>query len=188
MLIYWFKISIWFFEDNSQYMLMECSLIAGSFFTIWATREAPCERFAVIQLLSFGSNSATPWTPACQASLSFTISWSLLKFMSIESMMPSNHLSLCHPPSPPALSLSQHQCPFQWVSSLASGGQSIGASASVSASVLPMNIQGWFPLGLIDLISLLSKGLSRVFSRTTDWKHQFFGDLPSLWSISHICT
>ena len=53
----------------------------------------------------------------------------------------------------------------------ASGGQSIGASASV----LPMNIQGWFPLGLTDLISLQSKGLSRVFFRTTIWKHQFFG-------------
>ena len=68
----------------------------------------------------------------------------------------------------------------------ASGGQSIGASASTS--VLPMNIQGWFPLGLIDLISLLSNGLSRVFSRTTIWKHQFLGIQPSLWSICHIRT
>ena len=67
-----------------------------------------------------------------------------------------------------------------------SGGQSIRASAS--ASVLPMNIQGWFSLGLTGLISLLSKGLSRVFSSTTVWKHQFFGTQPSLWSNSHICT
>ena len=66
-----------------------------------------------------------------------------------------------------------------------SGGQSIGAAAS--ASVLPMNIQGWFPLGLTSLISLQSKGLSRVFSNTTDQKHQFFGAQPSLWSNSHIC-
>ena len=66
----------------------------------------------------------------------------------------------------------------------ASGGQSIGASASV----LPMNIQGRFPLGLTDLISLLSKGLSRVFSSTTVWKHQFFCSKPSLWSNSHIHT
>jgi len=65
-----------------------------------------------------------------------------------------------------------------------SGGQSIGASAS--ASVLPMNIQGWFPLRLIDLISLLSKGLSRVFPSATVWKHQFFGAQPSLCSNSHI--
>ena len=55
-----------------------------------------------------------------------------------------------------------------------------------SASVLPMNIQGWFPLWLTGLISLLSKGLSRVFSRTTVWKHQFFGGQLSLWSNSHI--
>ena len=67
-----------------------------------------------------------------------------------------------------------------------SGGQSIGVSAS--SSVLTMSIQGWFSLGLTDLISLLSKGLSRVFSSTTVWKHQFFGTQPSLWSNSHICT
>ena len=64
----------------------------------------------------------------------------------------------------------------------ASGGQSIGASASA----LPMNIQAWFPLGLTGLISLLSKGLSRVFSNTTVQKHQFFGAQLSLWSNSHI--
>ena len=69
---------------------------------------------------------------------------------------------------------------------LASGSQSIGASAS--ASVLPMNIQSWFPLGLTGLISLLSKGLSRVFSSTTVWKHQFFSAQPSLQSKSHIHT
>ena len=68
----------------------------------------------------------------------------------------------------------------------ASGGQSIGAS--VSASVLPMNIQGWFPLGLIGLISLQSKGLSRVFSNLTVKKHWFFSVQPSLWSNSHIHT
>ena len=67
----------------------------------------------------------------------------------------------------------------------ASGGQSIGASAS--ASVLLGNSQdNWFPIGLTGLISLLSKGLSRVFSSTTVQKHQFFGAQPSLWSISHI--
>ena len=67
-----------------------------------------------------------------------------------------------------------------------SGGQSIGASAS--ALVLPMNIQDWFPLGLTNLISLQSKGLSRVFSNTTVWKHQFFSAQPLLWSNSHIHT
>ena len=68
----------------------------------------------------------------------------------------------------------------------ASGGQSTGVSAS--ASFLPMNIQGWLPLGLTGLISLQSKGLSRVFPRTTDRKHQFFGPQPSLWFNSHIKT
>ena len=67
----------------------------------------------------------------------------------------------------------------------ASRGQNIRAA---SASALPMNSQGWFPLGLTGLISLLSKGLSRVFSSTTIRKHQFFGAQPSLWSNSHIHT
>ena len=67
-----------------------------------------------------------------------------------------------------------------------SGGQSVGALAS--ASVLPMNIQDWFPLGLTGLISLLSQGLSRVFSSTTIWKHQFISLQTSLWFNSHIHT
>ena len=72
--------------------------------------------------------------------------------------------------------------PMSWL--FPSGGQSIGASASV----LPMNIQGWFPLGLTGLKSFLSKGPSRVFSNTTVQKHQFFSAQPSLWSNSHIKT
>ena len=75
---------------------------------------------------------------------------------------------------------------FQMTQFLSSGGQSIGVSAS--ASVLPMNIQDWFPLGWTSLITLLSKGLSRVFSNTTVWKHQFFGAQTSLWPNSHIHT
>ena len=66
------------------------------------------------------------------------------------------------------------------------GCETIGTSTS--ETVLPMNIQDWFPLGLMGLISLLSKGLSRVSSSTTVWKHQFFGAQPSLWFNSHICT
>ena len=84
-----------------------------------------------------------------------------------DTVQPSHPLS---PSSPPALNLSQHQGLFQWVSWLfTSGGQSTGASAS--ASDLPMNIQGWFPLGWTGLISLQLKVLSRVFSSTTIWKH-----------------
>ena len=89
------------------------------------------------------------------------------------------------PPSPLALSFSQDQGLFQWVGSLHQWSNS-GASASVS--VLPMNSQGWFPLGLTTLISLLSKGLLRVFSSTAIWKHQFFGPQSSLRSNSHIPT
>ena len=76
--------------------------------------------------------------------------------------------------------------PVSWL--FASGGQSIGASTS--ASVPPMNIQGWFPLGLTGLISLLSRGFSRVFSvfSSTIQKYPFFSAQPSLWSNSHICT
>ena len=79
-------------------------------------------------------------------------------------------------PSPPALSLSQHQGLFKWV---ASGGQSTGVSAS--ALVLPMNTQDWCPLGWTSRISLQSKGLSRVFSNTTIQKHQLFGTQLTPW-------
>ena len=95
-----------------------------------------------------------------------------------ETVMPSNHLICCHPfSSYPQSFLSSGSFPVSWL--FASGGQSFGASTS--ASVLPMNIQGWFPLGLTDLVSLLSQGLSRVFSSSTIRKHQFFSAQPSLW-------
>ena len=123
----------------------------------------------------------TPLTAAYQASLSIANSQSSLKLISIESVMPSNHVILCCSfssclqsfPASGSFPLSQF---------FASGSQRIGASAS--ASVLPMNIQGWFPLGLTDLISLQSKGFSRVFT-STFWKHQFFGAQPSYGPISH---
>ena len=124
-----------------------------------------------------------PWTAACQASFSITNSWSSLKLMAIESVMPSNQLILCRPLLLlPLIFLASGS--FLVSQLLASGGQSTGASASVS--VLPMNILDWFPLGLIGWISLQSKGLSRVFSNTTAQKHQFFGTQLSLWPNSHI--
>ena len=116
------------------------------------------------------------------ASLSFTISQSLLKLVSIGSVMPSNHLILCHP-FLLLLSIFPSIRVFSNDSTLCIRCQSIGASAP--ASVLPMNVQGWFPLGLIGFISLQSKGLSRVFSSTTVWKYQLFDAQPSLWSNSH---
>ena len=116
-----------------------------------------------------------PWIAALQVSLSFTISQGLLKLMSIESVMPSNHLILCHPllclqsfPASGSFPVSQF---------FTSGGQSTGVSAS--ASVLPMSIQGWLPLGLTGFISLLLKELLRVFSSTTVRKQHFFGARPS---------
>ena len=83
---------------------------------------------------------------------------------------------------PPALSLSQYKDLFN---KSASGGKKNGASASY---VFPMNIQGWYPLRLTSLISLLSKGLSSFFSSTTVWKHQFIGTQHSLWYKFHICS
>ena len=118
--------------------------------------------------LSVMSDSATPWTAACQAFLSITSSWSLLKLMSIESVMPFNHLILCLPLSSCLQSFSASGS-FQMSQFFTSGGQSIGVSAS--ASFLPMSIQDWFPLGFTGSISLQSKGLSRVFSNTTVQKH-----------------
>ena len=120
-----------------------------------------------------------------QASLFFTVSLSLLKFTSIDLVMPYTLLI----PSSPFFSCPQsfpasEAFPMSWL--FTSGGQRVGASAS--ASVLPMNTQGWFPFRLTGLISLQSKRLSRFFYNTTIWKHQFFSAQPSLWSNSHIHT
>ena len=126
----------------------------------------------------------TPWTAACQASLFFTVSWNLLKLMSTEVVMPSNHIILCHLFSscPQSFPTSQF---FLMKQLFTSSGQSIGAS--VSASALSMNIQDWLTLGLTGLISLFSKA-SQEFSPTPVRKHQFFSTQPSLWSNSHIHT
>ena len=229
--------------------------------------------FSSVQLFSHVQLFVTPWTAGCKASLSITNSWSLLKLMTIKSVMPSNHLILCLPlispfwfyaldktstsfkvkelvlcrsegvilckrsvqfscsvisdslrphglqharlPCPsPTTGACSNSCPSSWCchptipSSVIpfssclqsfpasgpfsmsqffeSGGQNIGVSASTS--VLLMNIQDWFPLGLTGLISMKSNGLSRVISNTTVQKHQFFSVQPSLWSNSHVHT
>ena len=87
-------------------------------------------------------------------------------------------------PSPPDLNLFQHQSLFQWVSS----SYQVAKMLELQLQHQSFNINDWFPLGLTHLISLPSKGLSRVFSSTTVWQHQFFGAQPSLWSNTHICT
>ena len=155
--------------------------------------------FLLLFSCSVVSDFVKPWTAASQASLSFTISQSLLKLMSIESVMTSR--LLCPSPSPRACSnscllsqwchstISSSVIPFSsclqsspasgsfpMSQFFASGGKIIGASAS--ASVLPMNIQDWFPLGFIGLVFLQSKGLSRVYPNTTVQKYQFFGAHP----------
>ena len=148
-----------------------------------------CEYFGIpeiqvavfVQSLSCVQPFVTPWTVAHQASLSFTISQSLPKPLSIDLVMPSYHLILRCPLLLPSIFLSirvfsnesalRIRWPNNWNFSF--------------ASVLLVNIQGWFPLGLTGLI-LLSKGFSRVFSNITVWKHQFFGVQPSLWSNSHL--
>ena len=138
--------------------------------------------FIVVQSLSHVWLFVTPWTTARQAFLSFITSRSLLKLLSIESVMPSNHLILCCPLLLPSIfpsirvfsneSTLHIRWPKYW---------------SFRFSLL-MNIQDWFPLGLTGLISLQSKGLSRVFSNTTVQKHQICSFQASLWSNSHIYT
>ena len=133
--------------------------------------------FSSVQLLSCVQLFATPWTAACQASLSITNSQSILKLMSIESVMPSNHLILCWP-FPSCLQSFPASVSFQMSQFFASGCQSIGVSAI--ASVLSVNIQDWFPLRWTSWISLQSKGVLRVFSNTTVQKQLFFGAQLSL--------
>ena len=137
---------------------------------------------AVVQSLSCAQLFATPWTEVHQASLSFTIS----KFAQTHVHWVRDAIQPSHPLLPPFSSCLQSlpasgSFPRSWL--FASGGQSFGASAA--ASVLPMNIQGWFPLGWTHLISLLSKGVSKVFSSTTIKRHRFFNAQPSLWSNSN---
>ena len=138
-----------------------------------------------VQLLSHVRLFATPWIAACQASLSVTNSRSSLKLMSIESVMASSHLILCHPllllpPIPPGMSF------FQWVNS---SHEEWPKYWSFSFSIIPSKEHpGLSPSEWTGWISLQSKGLSRVFSNTTVQKHQFFGTQLSLYSNSHIHT
>ena len=134
--------------------------------------------FAVVQLLSHVQLFATPWTTACQPSLSLTSSWSLLKLMPIESVMPSNHLIHCHPllllPSIfPSIRIFSNK-------SVLCFRQAKVLEFQLQHQSFPLNIQDWFPLGLTGWVSLHSKDLSRVFSNTTGQRHQFFSAQPSL--------
>ena len=141
----------------------------------------PCS-IAMVQSFSRVRLFETPWTAACQAPLSSTISQSSLKFMSIESVTLSNHLILWAsllllPSTFPSIRVFSNELALciRW--------PKYGDSAS--ASVLQMNIQGWFPLGLTGLISLQSRALSRVFSNTRIQNHQFCGSAFFMVHLSH---
>ena len=143
------------------------------------------DQFSSVQSLSHVRLFATPQTATGQASLSITNSRSLPKFCPLSRWCyPTNSSSVI--PFSFCLQSFPASGSFPMSQFFTRGGQSIGASAS--ASVLPVNIQDWFPLGWTGLISLLTKGLSRVFSNTTVQRHQFFSTQLSLWSNSHIHT
>ena len=154
----------------------ECLSLFSKISTLWLPRPSDSNNHillilyiaAIILSISRVRLFATLWTAACQASLSYTISQSLLKLMSIELVMPSNHLVLCHPslllPSifPSIKVFSNEVCSHQVAKLL---------ELQLQHQWLPVNFQDWFPLGLTLLISLQSKGLSRVFSNITVQKH-----------------
>ena len=126
------------------------------------------------------SSLCNPWTAICQASLSIMISLSLFKLMFIESVMPSNHLVICHSLLP-LLSVFPSIRVFP--------NESVAKVLSFSFSISPYNeSSGLIPFKFTGLKSLPFQWLSRVFSSTIIWKHQFFSTQPSLWSNSHICT
>ena len=136
-------------------LLFSCSVVCNS--PLFMDWSMP--GFPVLHYLPVCSNSC-PLSQRCHPTISSSVA----------------HFSSCPQPFPASGSFLRSRL-------IASSGQSIGAS--VSASVLPMNIQGWFPLGLIGLIPLLSEGLSRVFSSTPVHKHQFFGSQLSSHPVSH---
>ena len=139
--------------------------------------------------VQFTQSGPTLWGPMDCSMPSFPVCHQLLELAQTHVHWVSDAIQPPHPlssPSPPAFNLSQHQGLFQWVSSLHQVAKATGASAL--APVLPTNIQDRFHLGLTDLISKESNGLSRVFSNITVQKHQFFAAQLSLWSNSHIHT
>ena len=135
----------------------------------------------VVQLPSHVQLFVTPWTVAHQPYLSFIIPPRVCSNSCPLSPWCHSTISSSVVPFSSCLQFSQHQSLFQ-CQLFASGGQSIRASASV----LPLTIQGWFPLGLPGLISLLSQGFSRVFSSTTVWWNKFFSTQPFSLSCSYI--
>ena len=176
-------------KKKSTYNTGDPGSIFGLGRSLWERNGFPflyscLETSSLVQSLSHVWLFATLSTVASQASLFITNSWSLLKLRPIESVMPFNRLILSRPLH--QLSIFPVSATFLMSQIFASGGLSMGASAS--ASVLPMNSQDLFPLGFTCLVSLQSKGISRVFSNTTVLKHQFFSAQLSLWCNAHFHT
>ena len=179
---------LWKHLDLVSYLWGRCGclgLAMGRFKSYYSMSLMSFQVFVAVQSLSHARFFVSPWTTAHQASLSFAISHSLLKLMSIQLVMHSNHLILCHsllllPSIFPSIRVFSNESalrikwPKYW---------------SFSFSISPSNdYSGLISFTLTSLISLQSKGLSRVFSNTTVQKHQFFGAHPSSWCNSHIHT
>ena len=149
----------------------------------------PCSSLTLFGICYYSVTKSclTLWNPKDCSMAGFPVLHHLLEFAQIHVHWVSDAIQPSHPLSSPspAFKLSQLQGLFQWIGS-SHHVPEVGASAS--ASVIQMNDQAWFPLGLTDLISLLSKELSRVFSNNTVQKHQFFSAQSSLWYNSHIHT
>ena len=156
------KRSTWLSKEGNLYSCKSSCNMCMSVSNVYLYK---CLSSVQFKLLSRVQLFVTPWTAARQVSLSITNSQSFLKLMSIESMMPSSISSSVIPFSS-CLQSFPASGSFPVSQFFTSGGQSIGVSAS--ASILPMNIQDWFPLILTGLIFLQSKRLSRVFSNTTN--------------------
>ena len=140
----------------------------------------------VVQSISHVQLFVTTWITAHQAPLSSTNSWSLPSFLSVESVMLSDHLILCHPLVLLPWNLSQHQGLFQWKTTDHIRWLKYW---SFSFSISPSNeYSGLISFRMDCLISLQSQGLSKVFCSTTFQKHQFFGSQPYLWSNFHVRT
>ena len=163
----------------------ECNLIQSLGRTVWRclkkARNKTINTIVVFQFYSPVWFFVTLWTAAHQALLSLTMSWSLTKLMFIAMMMPSSHLILT--PSSSVLNLYQHQGIFRWVSCLHQMTKILDFQLQHQSFLWVFRVD--FPLSLIGLISLLSKGLSGVFSSTIVQRRQFFGAPPSLPSSSH---
>ena len=182
-------------ELTLKLLILFCMCFTNpNLYHLWILFRA-CAKYMIIfktcwpQIRSVAQSCPTLCDPMNRSTPGLPVHHQLLEFTQTHVHRVSDAIQPSHPlssPSPPAPNPSQHQSLFQWVNSLAWGGQSTGVSAL--ASFPPKKSQGWSPSEWTGWICLQSKGLSRVFSNTTLQKHQFFGAQPSSQSNSHIHT